>query len=278
MVQGPKLSFREIAQEIRQAIVGGQYPPATLMPPEPVLAERFGVSRALVNRAMQLLAAEGLIQPRQGRGTMVTWLPPLVHSSARYAQDTREKSGARGAFDAEIKALGLEPQHEITTGRERPPAEVAEALGVAADSVSCVVRRRRLSASGIRVRLNASWFPLSIAADTVLEDGGAVIVGGVKSFLAEEGHRQVRATEADLMRSYAHGEGCLMQFLQQALDDPDPHRCGRCSVCTGRLPAPGAQPSQDTVAAARAFFRGQTLDADTPILVPDTGEPPIGGL
>ncbi|SDU80007.1 ATP-dependent DNA helicase RecQ [Microlunatus sagamiharensis] len=71
--------------------------------------------------------------------------------------------------------------------------------------------------------------------------------------------RQVRAAEADLMRSYAHGEGCLMQFLQQALDDPDPHRCGRCSVCTGRLPAPGARPSEETVASARAFFRGQDV-------------------
>ena len=28
----------------------------------------------------------------------------------------------------------------------------------------------------------------------------------------------------------------------------------------------------------RAFFAGETLDADTPILVPDTGEPPRGGL
>jgi hypothetical protein len=28
----------------------------------------------------------------------------------------------------------------------------------------------------------------------------------------------------------------------------------------------------------RAFFRGETLNADTPILVPDTGEPPRGGL
>ena len=34
-------------------------------------------------------------------------------------------------------------------------------------------------------------------------------------------HR-VRAAEADLMRGYAHGAGCLMQFLQRALDDPDP--------------------------------------------------------
>ena len=29
---------------------------------------------------------------------------------------------------------------------------------------------------------------------------------------------------------------------------------------------------------APAFFRGETLNADTPILVPDTGEPPRGGL
>ena len=67
------------------------------------------------------------------------------------------------------------------------------------------------------------------------------------------------AAEADLMRAYAHGEGCLMQFLQQALDDPDPRPCGRCSVCTGELPAPGARPQMATVDAARRFFRGQDV-------------------
>jgi ATP-dependent DNA helicase RecQ len=71
--------------------------------------------------------------------------------------------------------------------------------------------------------------------------------------------RRVRAVEADLMRRYAHGEGCLMQFLQQALDDPDPHPCGRCSVCTGNLPGPGGRPNPDTVAAAQRFFRGQDV-------------------
>ncbi|HWJ53039.1 MAG TPA: ATP-dependent DNA helicase RecQ, partial [Propionibacteriaceae bacterium] len=71
--------------------------------------------------------------------------------------------------------------------------------------------------------------------------------------------RKVRAAEADLMRAYAHGEGCLMQFLQQALDDPDRRPCGRCSVCTGELPLPGARPQQATVDAARRFFRGQDV-------------------
>ncbi|SDS38179.1 RecQ family ATP-dependent DNA helicase [Microlunatus soli] len=68
--------------------------------------------------------------------------------------------------------------------------------------------------------------------------------------------RRVRSAEADLMRRYAHGEGCLMQFLQQALDDPDPAPCGRCSVCTGELPDPGPRPSSEIVQAAQRFFRG----------------------
>ena len=32
------------------------------------------------------------------------------------------------------------------------------------------------------------------------------------------------------------------------------------------------------LARLKPFFRGETLNADTPILVPDTGEPPRGGL
>jgi len=67
---------------------------------------------------------------------------------------------------------------------------------------------------------------------------------------------QVRAAEADLMRRYARGAGCLMAFLQIALDDPDPAPCGRCSVCTGLVPSPGAAPSEERRAAARRFARG----------------------
>ncbi len=69
----------------------------------------------------------------------------------------------------------------------------------------------------------------------------------------------VRAAEAALMRSYARGDGCLMEFLQVALDDPDPGPCGSCSVCTGELPPPGRSPSQGSVLAAAEFLRGQDV-------------------
>ncbi len=66
----------------------------------------------------------------------------------------------------------------------------------------------------------------------------------------------VRAREADLMRAFAAGEGCLMRFLQTALDDPDPTDCGRCSVCTGVLPPPGAAPTAERTISAQSFVRG----------------------
>jgi ATP-dependent DNA helicase RecQ len=74
---------------------------------------------------------------------------------------------------------------------------------------------------------------------------------------------QVRQQEAGIMRQYAQGAGCLMAYLQTALDDPSPAPCGRCSVCTGQLPFPGLTPSQDKLVAARDFLRGMDVDIES---------------
>ncbi len=73
---------------------------------------------------------------------------------------------------------------------------------------------------------------------------------------------QVRQQEAGIMRQYAHGQGCLMAYLQTALDDPSPAPCGRCSVCTGHVPHPGLMPSQDKLMADRNFLRGMDVDIE----------------
>jgi ATP-dependent DNA helicase RecQ len=68
-----------------------------------------------------------------------------------------------------------------------------------------------------------------------------------------------RRAEAELMRAYAMSRECLEVILRRALDDPvEPgERCGRCSACTGALPASlDAKPSADSLAAARDFLRG----------------------
>ena len=129
-------------------------------------------------------------------------------------------------------------------------------------SVGAAVLAALEAATGLR-RNRLEGLLKILAVDEAVErrTGGWVATGQPWYFDAPKwaALRKVRAAEADLMRAYAHGEGCLMQFLQLALDDPDPKPCGRCSVCTGELPDPGARPTVETTDAARTFFRGQDV-------------------
>jgi ATP-dependent DNA helicase RecQ len=43
-----------------------------------------------------------------------------------------------------------------------------------------------------------------------------------------------RRFELNQMGSYLVHDGCLMAFLEEALDDPNPKPCGRCANCVGR--------------------------------------------
>jgi ATP-dependent DNA helicase RecQ len=121
------------------------------------------------------------------------------------------------------------------------------------------------SATGLR-RGRIEQLLRVIAVDGVVErvDGGWVSTGaGYTHDQAKwDEVRSVRAREADIMRAYARGRGCLMMFLQQALDDPDPKPCGRCSVCTGELPEPGRELDPADIEAARAFLRGADVVID----------------
>lgn len=114
-----------------------------------------------------------------------------------------------------------------------------------------------------------------LAVDEVVQREGPawVLTGKPWTYDAErwQALAQVRAREAGLMRAFAAGQGCLMRFLQEALDDPEPSDCGRCSVCTGRLPGPGARPGDERVEAARAFARGQDVIIEPRKLWPTGG-------
>lgn len=62
--------------------------------------------------------------------------------------------------------------------------------------------------------------------------------------------RKIEQTE---IRTYATHNGCLMQFLQKALDDPHAALCGICAHCAPRLALPD-KPTEKSVLAARDFL------------------------
>ncbi len=94
----------------------------------------------------------------------------------------------------------------------------------------------------------------------VKRDGGGWSIAG-DEWLPDRAHYdaivEARRAESGLMRIYAAGGRCLMQVLTDALDDPHAEPCGRCSVCTGDLPASGPRPSQQAKVEAAAYLRGR---------------------
>jgi GntR family transcriptional regulator len=68
----PTPLYHQIFSILRDRIVGGELAHGDQMPTEFELAEAFEVSRITAKRALDELAAEGLVERRRGRGTHVT--------------------------------------------------------------------------------------------------------------------------------------------------------------------------------------------------------------
>lgn len=224
--------FRRVAQDIRDRIRDGTYQPGQRLPAAPALAEELDSNRSAVERAVRVVAAEGLLTTRQGSGAYVSRIIQTItrDGTMRYQKARREEAAgpdgvpARGAFEAELRRMGLVPRNMPSVRREVPPPQVAEILGVDADQVSVVVRDRRMYAApadappgdlGTPVQIATTYIPLDIAGGTVLEDHDTG-AGGMISRLAEMGHAQVRITEKIKARTPTPEEA---EFLSLDLDN-----------------------------------------------------------
>lgn len=215
-VESPKPQYRQIADLLRDAIERGEYPRGSAFPSELELSERYGVSRPTVNRAIVILRGEGLVRVERGRGTVVREIPVIRRSSvARYLRSARERDGGRGAFDAEIRSLGMTPRSDVSVTVGAAPDRVAEALRLAAGE-RVVIRTRRMYANDVPVQFAPSYIPATIAEGTRLAeyDSGP---GGIISRFAELGHAQVRIAESVRLRRAADEE---QQFLRLEEDEP----------------------------------------------------------
>jgi GntR family transcriptional regulator len=213
-IQTPRPEYIQVAAALRDAITLGEWAPGALMPSEPELAARYGVTRATVNRAMSVLRTEGLVRPERGRGTTVNELPVIRREAvARQRREVREAGQGRGAFDGELRRLGLTPRSDTDVDEVPAPDEVAGLLGVD-KGTAVLARRRRMYANDVPVQLATSYLPLDIVAGTALAgtDPGP---GGTYSRLAELGHAPASYTETARVRPPDDSEA---QFLQM---DPD---------------------------------------------------------
>lgn len=210
--------YRDTANVIRARIKNGTYRLGEQLPREDELAEELDQNRATVNRALKVLAAEGLLRVHRGVGTFVRDLPPLPrHAAVRHSREHRERAGSRGALATELAELGYTMRSDNTVGPGRPPEHVAEVLGVDPDADSVIVRARHMRAvpSGgkreVPIQIATSYIPRTIADGTPIaeEDSG---VGGISSRLAELGHAQQELEERITVRPPTDREAKFLEM------------------------------------------------------------------
>ena len=110
-----------IAAEVRRRIVEREWLQGERIPDEVELAVEFGAARATVNKALQLLADEGLLDRRRRAGTRIASNP--VRTATYEIPIVREQ----------IEGAGMSYGHRVMAVHRSPlPEDVALRLGMAA--------------------------------------------------------------------------------------------------------------------------------------------------
>ncbi|WP_189240664.1 GntR family transcriptional regulator [Planomonospora parontospora] len=124
---------RRIAEDLRSDITSGRLQPGWKLPSGRELARRYGVTQNTANRALSILAAEGLIVVKTGSGTYVRESHPIRRLGPdRYArhkwQNTIVTVHADDRPDGEtVEQQGGQTQDVALTEADE---EIAAALGI----------------------------------------------------------------------------------------------------------------------------------------------------
>ena len=115
-----KLSAR-IATALRTRLLAGEIPPGKKLPTENELTKQFGVSRTVVREAIATLAADGLVQARQGAGVFV-----VDHPAPTFGTLAAEMgSSASTALNVLEVRLAIEVESAALAAERRSPSQEA---------------------------------------------------------------------------------------------------------------------------------------------------------
>lgn len=185
--------YLQIADELRDRIVGGALGPGEKLPSESELVGAYGTTRTTVRQALRVLASEGLTEPRRGVGVFVRVRGPLRRMTyERFAR--RHRQAGKAALVWEAEQQGRAWRAELIELAEVPAPSLVAARFAIPEREPVFVRRRRIWIDEVPMQLADSYFLRHMAAGTRIteEDSGP---GGVYARLEEQGHRLTRFTE-----------------------------------------------------------------------------------
>lgn len=184
--------WRQIADKILQAIATGDFAENAALPPEIVLAERYGVNRHTVRSAIAALVQEGVLRAEQGRGTFVLSRKRLSYPI-----------GARTRFSTGLQGQTTERHIALLASSIEPASRrIAEALDIARGAAVTRLETRG-EADGHSISRATAWFDAKRFAgiDVAMAETGSITASlkrfGVNDYLRHSTVLSARHADAD---------------------------------------------------------------------------------
>ncbi|MGW5673494.1 GntR family transcriptional regulator [Streptomyces sp. NPDC003860] len=166
-----------LADALSARVLGGEWEVGERLPARVRFAEEYGVGRNVVQRAMDRLIVDGLLEGRAGSGTYVREPRERLRliRSRNHGREGgsplgvgRNERGRASAWDADSRL------------RTPAPDAIAERLAIGCGDL-CVTTHYEFLAEGRPVQLSESWEPMGITGGTpvVLPEEGPLAGRGV---------------------------------------------------------------------------------------------------
>lgn len=207
--------YQQIYNLLRSRIETGVFAFNTKLPAEETLAMELGVSRITVKRAMNELAASGLVKRFRGKGTIVSYsnrTPPVLGNFATSMEHLR-----RLGFETEIelKFMDFIPAN---------PDVAAELFIEPGTKVQYVERVRHLEDAPFSHVQN--YTPLDVASKI---DEAGIAYRPFTTLLAEAGHEvvsaeqtiQAQSVRGSVAQALMLAEGAAVLTIRRVLRDAD---------------------------------------------------------
>ena len=170
--------YFQVAQQIEEAIERGELGPGSRLDNEILLADRYGLSRPTMRRAIQELVSKGLLVRKRGVGTQV------VHARVKRPVELTS------LYD-DLSRSKQRPATRVLLHEEVPaPDEVSVRLGLPVGAPAVHLERLRL-ASDEPLAILHNWLPAALAKFTEQD----LEAGGLYAHLRSSGVRICVATQ-----------------------------------------------------------------------------------
>ena len=211
--------YLRVLADLRAQIRDGVLAPGARVPSRNAIIARYGVGETAAKHALQVLAAEGLIEARAGSGSYVRRIPAvrlLEHDRLHFPgspfglADMSAAANGPAGTDPAAGAAGEQPGEEARGGGEavrlawehhaeriQPPPSIARRLRLEPGDDRVMRTRYLLTADGSPVQLATSYEPMAITAGTpvLLPEQGQFAGRGVIARMGAIGIRVDQVTE-----------------------------------------------------------------------------------